>query len=110
MQRRNNLKQKTQPKKKKKKPKYSSGKKKKQLNNKQKKNSKNKNPDLRSKISNPRIKYPLSTKYNRRTHHVRNPIFKKLQIYEKNAYLKVNTTVEQTAKVVIGEGSLQRCR
>jgi hypothetical protein len=67
----------------------------------QKKNSKNKHPDLRSKLLNPKKIYPLSTKYNRRTHHFRNQIFKKLQIYEKNAYLKVNTTVEQTAEVVL---------
>lgn len=96
---------------KKKKPKYSSGKKKKQLNNKQKKNSKNKNSDLRSKISNPKKK---------NTHYLRNiikePITSKTQSLKsyrsmkKNDYLKVNTTVEQTAEVVIDEGSLQRPR
>jgi hypothetical protein len=53
------------PKKKKKEAKYNSGKKKKQLNNKQKKNSKNKNLDLGSKISNPKKKD---------THYLRNII------------------------------------
>jgi hypothetical protein len=57
-------------KKKKKKNKTQLGQKQETAQQQQKKIFKNKNPDLRSKLSNPKNNYPLSMTYNRRTHHV----------------------------------------